>query len=129
MRDSLALLWLGFLSLLTTESHSYVYYIYSVLYQILFRMLRCLTIYTRIIYQIYFHVHTRQCNCCNRGFSGCFLNKMCKSRVVVFLHGRLVTAYIRPRCWLRVLKLTRRSCEQPWSTSLPNIQPYLSMTS
>ena len=57
-------------------------------------------------------------------------NKTWENRVMLSLHGQLVLD-IRPRCWLRMLKLTRLrlvNFYHPQSTSLPNIQHYLIMT-
>ena len=57
-------------------------------------------------------------------------NKTWENRVMLTLHGQLVLD-IRPRCWLRMLKLTRLrlvNFYHPQSTSLPNIQHYLIMT-
>ena len=57
-------------------------------------------------------------------------NKTWENRVMLSLHGQLMLD-IRPRCWLRMLKLTRLrlvNFYHPQSTSLPNIQHYLIMT-
>ena len=67
---------------------------------------------------------------CNRRFIACLQLKTWENRVILSRHDQ-VALDIRPRCWLRVLKLTRLrliSFEHPQSTSRSNIQSYLIMT-